>query len=88
MQQEGAAGAKVAVAFMQYAKRQIETGRFPETAALFHDVDPSEVADQVTGVGRDEERFESGLKALLDGAEVRMRSTGPPKRGRTRKKGA
>jgi len=88
MQKDKAAGAKVAVAFMHYARRQIETGRFPETAALFRDVDPNDVADQVAGIGRDEERFESGLKALLDGADVRMRAKGPPKQGRTRKKGA
>lgn len=88
MQKDKAAGAKVAVAFMDYASRQIETGRFPETAALFRDVHPSDVADQVTGIGRHEERFESGLKALLDGADVRMRAKGAPKQGRTRKKGA
>lgn len=61
-------------------------GKFPEISALFRDVDASDVSDQVTGLGRDEERFESGLKALLDGAEVRMRAKGPRKRKRTRKK--
>jgi AcrR family transcriptional regulator len=88
MQKDRAAGTKVPVAFMQYAKRQIETGRFPETEALFRDVDPSDAADLVTGIGRDEERFESGLEALLDGAEVRMRAKGPAKQRRTRIKEA
>jgi AcrR family transcriptional regulator len=88
MQKNKAAGAKAAVAFMDYASRQIETGRFPETAALFRDVDPSDASDLVTGIARDEERFESGLKALLDGAAVRMRAKGSPRHGRTRKKGA
>jgi hypothetical protein len=85
LQKGKAAGAKLASAFMDYARRQMETGRFPETAALFHDLDPSDAADQVTGIGRDEERFESGLKALLDGAEGRMRAKSSPKRGRTKK---
>jgi AcrR family transcriptional regulator len=85
IQRDKAAGAKVAAAFMDYARRQIETGKFPETAALFRDVDPSDVSDQMTGVGRDEERFESGLKALLDGADRRMRAKGPSRQGRTRK---
>lgn len=88
MQKDKAAGAKVSVAFMDYAMRQIETGKFPEIAALFRDVDPSDVSDQMTGVGRDEERFESGLKALLDGADGRMRAKGPSRQGRTRKKRA
>jgi len=87
MQKDKAAVVKVAVAFAHYARRQIETGRFPETAALFRDVDPSEASDLVTGIGRDEERFESGLEALLDGAEVRMRAKGSPRHGRTRKTG-
>ena len=88
LQKNKAANAKVTVAFMDYAKRQIETGMFPETAALFRDVSPSNVSDQVTGFGRDEERFESGLEALLDGAEGQMRARGSSKQGRTRKKGA
>lgn len=88
MQRNKAAGAKQAVAFLHYASRQIETGKFPETAALFRDVDPSDASDLVTGIGRDEERFESGLKSLLDGAAVRMRARGSPRHGRTKRTGA
>ena len=87
LQIDRASDVEVTVAFMDYARRQIETGKFPETEALFRDIDPSNVSDRVTGLGRDEERFENGLKALLDGAEVQMRVTGPSKPSQTRKKG-
>jgi hypothetical protein len=79
-----AVNAKVTAAFTDYARRQIETGTFPETAALFRDVGPGSVSDQLTGVGREDERFERGLTALLDGAKVQMRAEGPPGRGRAR----
>ena len=39
-------------------------------------------------IGREEERFASGLEALLDGAEVAMRAKSPHTQRRTRKKGA
>jgi AcrR family transcriptional regulator len=81
------ADSKEAAAFMDFARRQIETGKFPETAALFRDIDPGDVSDQVTGVGLDAKRFESGLEALLDGAEVRMRARAPTRR-RTKKRRA
>ena len=79
-QKDAGAASKVTAAFINYARRQMETGKFPETAALFREVDPGAARDEVTGAGRAEERFESGLKALLDGAEVRMRAKGSPRR--------
>jgi hypothetical protein len=80
------ADSKEAAAFMEFARRQIETGKFPETAALFRDVDPGDVSDQVTGIGVDAKRFESGLEALLDGAEVRMRAKARARRRTTKRK--
>jgi AcrR family transcriptional regulator len=80
------AHSKEAAAFMDFARRQIETGKFPETAALFRDVHPADASDQVTGVGVDATRFENGLEALLDGAEVRMRAKAPARQRRTTRK--
>lgn len=70
---ERAGDARMAAAFMAYAKRQMQTGQFPETEALFRDVEPDKVSDLVTGADRESERFDIGLAALLDGAETRMR---------------
>jgi len=62
-------------ASMEFARRQIETGRYPHTAALFGRADPRDAAEQVVGLTRTDERFERGLEALLDGAAVHIRSS-------------
>jgi AcrR family transcriptional regulator len=65
-------------AFIAYARRQLETGDYPHTAALFSHADPRKASTEVFGLDRDEERFEQGLAALLDGAALRMRRANQP----------
>lgn len=48
----------------EYIQRQIATGRFPQLEKLTHDPAAQNLADP----GRLDERFERGLRALLDGA--------------------
>jgi len=48
----------------EYIQRQIATGRFPHLEKLTHDPAAQNLADP----GRLDERFERGLRALLDGA--------------------
>jgi hypothetical protein len=64
-------------AFMDFAKRELETGRYPHTSALFKGMSPQGEERQLTGPDRDDERFERGLQTLLDGAEARMASRDP-----------
>jgi AcrR family transcriptional regulator len=58
----------------QYIQRQIATGRFPHLEKLTHDPAAQTVADP----GRLDERFERGLRALLDGAAADARADGTP----------
>ncbi len=67
-------GPKVRRAFLDYVKREIGIGGYPQTAALFDGMSPHDVEAQVEGLEREEQRFERGLQALLDGAEMRMDS--------------
>jgi hypothetical protein len=57
---------------LDYVTREIRTGKYPQTAALFGGMALHEAEAQVVGSDEDEERFERGLQALLDGTEARM----------------
>jgi AcrR family transcriptional regulator len=80
----GRPSAKARKASLDYAKRELATGRYPHTAALFEGIGPTAAEDRVVGVGRDDERFERGLQALLDAAETRVGSRPPVRPGRSR----
>jgi AcrR family transcriptional regulator len=73
-------------AFLEFLRRQFESGYYPQTAALFGDWSPQEAEAQVVGPAGEERRFEWGLQALLDGAAVRMRSA--RRRGRAKRTAA
>jgi len=59
-----------------YIQRQIATGQFPHLEKLTHDP----AAQTLTDPGRQDERFERGLRSLLDGAaaEPPGPAAGPP----------
>jgi AcrR family transcriptional regulator len=65
------ASPKARAAFQEYARRQFDSGRYPQTAALFGNLSPHAAEEQIVGLAREEERFESGLHALLEGAVAR-----------------
>jgi len=56
----------------EYIQRQIATGRFPHLEKLTHDPAAQNLADP----GRLDERFERGLRALLDGAAAEASGPG------------
>lgn len=63
---------EVAKAVMDWAQAQLHSGRYPNLEPLAERANPGawdELASQLT----DEDRFERGLQALLDGAAIRMR---------------
>jgi AcrR family transcriptional regulator len=75
---------KARKAFLDYVRQEIRTGRYPQTAALFDEIPPHEAEARVTGRGQEDERFERGLQALLDGAEARMASRRPARSRKSR----
>lgn len=80
----GRPSAKARKALLDYATRELATGRYPHTAALLEGMGPNEAENRVTGVDRDDERFERGLRALLEGAEAPLGSRRPARPGRSR----
>lgn len=70
---------ELGAALVTFTKRQLATGEYPETAALFGDTDKRKVPERVAWFGGDEQRFERGLRALLDDAERGLRSQRRPK---------
>ncbi len=71
-QMSGSRDPRVVEAFFGFAKRLLDTGKFPHTAAMFVEVDPAK-AREAAGLGGDLLRFERGLSALLDDAQLRMK---------------
>jgi AcrR family transcriptional regulator len=62
-------------ALVAYLEAQLATGEFPHLAAFAGD-DPRAGFERLAELGRDPNRFERGLQALLDGIELRIqRST-------------
>jgi hypothetical protein len=62
---------EAAKAFMDWAQAELRSGRYPHLEPLADSADPGaweEVATQLT----DEDRFDRGLQALLDGAALMM----------------
>jgi AcrR family transcriptional regulator len=69
-------------AMIRYMEAQLATGEFPHLKSLAGD-DVRAGFGRMAAVATDEERFERGLQTLLDGIELRLRATAPPRRGRT-----
>jgi len=66
-------GAETADSYQQFAQRQLATGQFPHMAALFGDTDMREAEARMSAFTSSAQRFERGLRALLDAAERGMR---------------
>jgi AcrR family transcriptional regulator len=65
-------------AFADFAQRQLATGDYPQTAALFGDANERQAGERLAAFSGSGRRFERGLSALLDGAQLSMQSR--PKR--------
>ena len=62
---------EVVEAAMRFTERQLATGEFPHTRALFGGADPREMFPRLIGAMSERERFLNGLTALLDGVAAR-----------------
>jgi AcrR family transcriptional regulator len=67
----------VAADIAEFAKRQLETGQYPHTAALFGDMKARQAFERMAAFSGEAQRFELGLAALLDGAEQRLQAARP-----------
>jgi AcrR family transcriptional regulator len=68
----GPPDAETLKAITEFSQAQLRTGRFPHTQAMFNDVNPQDGFEQMAGSSTDEQRFELGLRTLLDGFALRM----------------
>jgi AcrR family transcriptional regulator len=66
-------------AAMAFAERQLATGEFPHTEALFGGVHPRDAFGELIGGRSERDRFLNGLTTLLDGAAARL-GLAPPRR--------
>jgi hypothetical protein len=67
----GGLDGEAVAAMAEFARAQLQTGRYPHLQALLGDAAPRDAAEQIAGLGIEEDRFEQGLQVLLDGAAIR-----------------
>jgi hypothetical protein len=61
-----------AEATLRFVRSQVETGDYPHTAAAFAGEDAQEMWARIAEEESAEQRFETGLQALLDGVTTRF----------------
>ena len=55
-----------------FVAAQLRTGGYPHLQALQDGADPRAMGTRIAGLFSDEERFEHGLRALLDGSALQL----------------
>jgi AcrR family transcriptional regulator len=79
---EGGPSEQEIAAFLSYVDEQLGTGDFPHTRATFGDESARAFFARQSSAEADEQRFERGLAALLDGIELSIEKRGKSRRRR------
>ena len=65
---------------------RLETGAYPHMRAALGGGDLSETVERMAAMASDPDRFERGLRRLLDGIELELERRGSARRSRARPK--